>query len=406
MKIPCLECKGRYPKRYCGREFCPIYSRKEFVTKAKQAVKEDFAGSSPAPFVGRFGYPYINVGILSTVEVKEDAWLYDSPRYWAEHNFQIPELIDLRSSLVNSRFKVMIKDRNKFLDISQEIGMASKPVELELSLKQKPRFKLNLSLDTAPHGPRAILKKAEITSNPKISYKVDKVVSDIDLKANDAMLYLYDHDFDENFLSRLLSVGNIGMKTQRKLVPTRWSITAVDDAIGKNLIKETKDFKESDYCAYFGGYLGNYYLILFFPEVWSYELFETYAPSLSKTLQYTTDYESYEGRKKYAEATAGGYYAARLAILEKLKNTKKQASVLALRFITNEYFCPLGVWVVRQATRNAMKSKPIYFSSEELMLKYAGVLIKKRFGFDLDRLLEKSVLLKRIKTQSKLIKFI
>ena len=54
------------------------------------------------------------------------------------------------------------------------------------------------------------------------------------------------------------------MKKDRKLVPTRWSIVAVDSNIGDNLISQVKDYNQSGYLAYFGGYLGNYFLILMF----------------------------------------------------------------------------------------------------------------------------------------------
>jgi hypothetical protein len=373
------------------------------------SINEDFAGSSPTPFVGHYGYPYLNVGILSVPEVKEEVWEYDAPRYWANNDFQIPKIIDFRSQLLNSRFKAHAQDKNRLLEISQEIGMASKPVELEVNLQDKPKFKLNTDAYTAPTGPNAGLKNAQITSNPKIHAKVDKVVSDIDLKANDALLYLYENEFDENFLTRLFSIGTLGLRKNRKLVPTRWSITATDDAIAKHLTEQVKEYNESNYQAYFGSYLGNYYLILFFPEKWSYELFETYLPkaswNVSNKINYMTDYEGYNRRTNYAENCAGGYYAARLPILEKLSQLKRQGSILALRFITGEYAVPLGVWVVREATRKALNNKPIEFSDRELMLKYAKNLIKKKFNYDLDNLLKNSIILRNIRDQTKLTKF-
>ncbi len=408
MNIRCLRCKGR---GYCGRVFCPHYAKAEARFKVQDKIgKQDFFGDAPSVFVGRIGYPNINVGILTPPERKQDAWVYDAPHYWAEKDFQLPQLIDIRSSLINSRFKTQVKSKNKFLDISQEVGMASKPVEVEINLEQKPKFKLNIPADVAPTGPNAKLMKAEITSNPKIDRKVDYVVSDYDFKANNAITSLYEKGYDDNFLTRLLSIGNLGVKVQRKLVPTRWSITATDDAISKHLLKQVKDKPTANYLAYFGSYLGNYYLILMFPEVWSYELFETYAPKTSwnvtPKVQFTTDYEPYQGRKTYANNCAGGYYATRLGILEQLKQMKRQASVLALRFITGEYAVPLGVWVVREAARKAMQSKPIEFASKELMLNYARLKIKKKFNFDLDQILKESILLKEMKQQSKLSSFI
>ena len=71
-------------------------------------------------------------------EKDNEAWLYDSPSYWAEHDFQIPRIIDFRSSLVNSRFKSHIKEKSRFLELSREIGMASQPVDVEISREDMP----------------------------------------------------------------------------------------------------------------------------------------------------------------------------------------------------------------------------------------------------------------------------
>ena len=77
-----------------------------------------------------------------------------------------------------------------------------------------------------------------------------------------------------------------------------------------------------------------------------------------------------------------------------MKKQKRQSSVLALRFITDEYVLPLGVWVTREATRKALASKPILFGSKELTLTYAKHWAKKKFGIDIASLLEKSNILK------------
>ena len=80
-------------------------------------------------------------------------------------------------------------------------------------------------------------------------------------------------------------------------------------------------------------------------------------------------------------------------------------SVLCLRFITGEYSVPLGVWVVREATRKALKKQPIYFADKDLMLNYARILVRKKFGVDLDVILRQSVVLKEMKEQKKLVQF-
>ena len=302
-----------HPFRTCDNFNCPVCVKSIAKFKVKPKLnREQFFGSSPAPFVGRFGYPFVNVGVLSPPEVTEDAWLYDAPRFWSANRFQIPQIVDYRSSLINSHLKSHVKSSCKLQEISREVGMAAMPVELEIFLKSKPGLRMSSDSSAAPIGPSAEVKNARITSNPKIPQKVEKVYSDTDLKAAEAINYLYSSGFDENFLTRILSVGAVGLKASRKLVPTRWSITASDDILGKQIITTIKDYNiSSDYELHFGGYLGNYYAVMLFPDVWGYELFET----LAGYGGYSTDYESYGGRKYYADETAGGYYASKLPLL-------------------------------------------------------------------------------------------
>lgn len=405
MHVHCQLCK----KQHFYRDPCPLLFSLAKKEQLAQSAKENYFGAAPNIFVGRFGYPKINVGILNTEQYENN----DDYLLWSRENYRIADIINLRLALINSRFSTDIKSfSHQFTPISQEVSMACQPVDVEINLSKKPNFAafLKPEQDVSPFGPSVTLKKARITENPKIPTAVDKVVSDTDFKAGEALASLYKKNFDEHYLTKLLSAGTLGIKPQRKLVPTRWSITAVDDTLGKNLADDIKDFPESDYCAFAGDYFGNYFIILLFPDVWRYELFETYAGSLhsapSTTLQYTTDFEDYTGRKTYAEQCAGGYYAARLAILEKLKQMKRRASVLTLRFITNEYFAHLGVWVVREAVRKTLATKPIIFSDKSLMLQFAQKYAHKRFNYPLASLTSSSKLLHILSAQRKLSFFL
>jgi len=408
MQVPCVKCKGKNPKQNCGRSYCPITAKAHARVASVKDIKQDFQSAAPNIFVGRVNYPNLDVGLLSPNDTT-DASLHDAPRVWSGNNYDINQIINLRSALVNSKFVANVRATNRFVEIAQEIGMASKPVDIEVNLKDKPRFSLSTNPYTLPMGPNASLVKATVTSNPHIDRPVDKVVSDTDFKSVDAISQLYTRGYDENFLTKILSAGNLGVKMQRRMVPTRWSITAVDDILAKQIIEEVKYNDKVEHSAYFGSYLGNYFLVMFFPGVWSYELFETYMPessfNVSKEYTFTTDYEPYSGRTTYAENCAGGYYASRLPALEKLKEIKKQGSVLVIRIISSEYYCPLGVFVVREATRKSMQSKPINFASRDLMLNYATLLVKRKFGYDISEILRSSILLKQMKEQKKLWEF-
>ncbi len=378
--------------------------------KVNTKFKQHFFGSSPTPFIGRYGYPSVNIGVLSP-QLSGDTSHYDSPKLWAAKEMAVQDVSSLRYGLVNSRMKWNIKKAygGKFLDICKEVGTAAKPVEMEVNLEKVPTLGRSES-EIKPWGPASSILNARVTANSRVDTRVDRVVSDTDLKANSGLFSLYKKGFEEGSLNKLLSVGNLGIGKNRKLVPTRWSITAVDDTVGKALIKEVKDYSVGEYEVHFGGAWGNYYLLLYFPEIWSYELFEMYLkspvnPWSKNGLSYSTDYEPYTGRKEYATETAGGYYSARLPVLEKMKDAKRQYSCLALRFITDEYTVPLGVWVCREAARKSVKAKPIRFSSEELMMQYVSAFVKRKFNFEIELLLKNSLLLKVKNRQKKLSDF-
>ncbi len=350
--------------------------------------KQEFSGTTPTIFVGRIGYPKINVGILAPNKQDKEVWKYDAPKYWAGTNLNTQTIVEYRTGMVNSRFKAGVKEQNKLVETAQEVAMAVKPTNIEVELENKPHLSIKTSNWTAPMGPQAKLKKLRLAENPKIPTIVQKFFYDRETTATEAITELYEHSIDENALSRMLSAGVFGK--QRRLVPTRWSITATDDTLANNFLEKVRKQPIGECKAYSGSYLGNHYLILLLPEKWSYELFEMQAkPGM---LEYSTDDEGFCGRKGYAENCAGGYYTVKMAIAEHLVREKKQNKALALRFITNEYVLPLGVWVTRETARKALESKPIKYSTKEAMINDAKKFAQE-LGVDITPILQKSKLL-------------
>jgi len=365
--------------------------------------------SPPSVFIGsKLRYPLVNVGILSPLEKDDNAWVYDDSKYWAEQDFQIEDVVKLRDSLLNSRFQSKVTDsrlNKKFVSLAQQIAVASKPVDVEIELKNSLSFKRNKDKVVTSQGMRAGLKKATITGNVKIHKKVDKVMND-EIKAAEGMKLLYKNNFDEYALSKILSVGVMGLKKNKRFVPTRWSITATDDTLGKQLLEQVRNYKWiEDYELFFGEFMGNQYVILLFPNVWSYELFELYYPGSSwnpsTEMKASTDFESFSGRKTYASNTAGGYYATRLPILKYLNQIKRQASVLAIRLETPSYWAALGVWVVRESVKKALQTE-MKFDSREELLDAAKKISKMKYDFDASGILNKSKLLIQIKEERRL----
>ena len=119
--------------------------------------------------------------------------------------------------------------------------MASKPVDLELTLTTKPSNRVTFNENSQPFGPSAPLDSM-ITPNISVDKRIEKSYYDRDLKAVDGIVNLYDHGVFVTKIQKAFSTGSIGIGKNRKMVPTRWSITAVDDTISKSLIKTIKQY--------------------------------------------------------------------------------------------------------------------------------------------------------------------
>jgi hypothetical protein len=169
-------------------------------------------------------------------------------------------------------------------------------------------------------------------------------------------------------MQKLFSAGLLGVKPQRKLVPTKWGITAVDDTLSKFLLEKIKNYKEiSEILLFSDNYAGNYYNILLLPGEFKFEVMEEAIPQIEnkskenlmqQDIGFWQDYESFFGRKNYASSVTGAYYANRLAICEYLEKIKRQATVIVFRETTDEYYAPLGVGILREVTRRAMQKTP------------------------------------------------
>lgn len=336
--------------------YSEIKKNKKAIEKVISYAKEGgFEGfTPPSTLIGEFNYPRVSVGVMFTTD--QNAYLYDSPKYWVKTGYDVSKIFSMRTLLVNAKDMINVKKPNeKFMQDISLATMAKNDLAIDLKLS-----KINaggmVSNILAPHGITASLSSLKINENVRINKPVEKVYYDKDLKATEGITYLYKNGIDDNKISKVLSVGAMGVK--RRLVPTKWSITAVDDILGKDLGEVIKYYDTGDNCLIKSGtVLGNHFTFFFMTGRWSFELLEVWNREGNNLLIGESDYELYEGRKDYVSNTAGAYYAIRLAVLEKLKELKKQFSVLVIREITPEYFAPLGVWVVREGARRVLDSE-------------------------------------------------
>ena len=184
-------------------------------------------------------------------------------------------------------------------------------------------------------------------------------------------------------------------------MPTRWSITAVDDILGKYLVDKVKENPLLDcYQVYEFSALNNYFAVLLAPNVWQYEWTEAFIHVLGNEEVIFSDWEPNAGKKEYS-SVGGCFYSVRLAIAEKLVEIGRQASALVFREAYPGYI-PLGVWACREITRNAMKQMPREFADLKSALDYVGTKLQ----LGMQRFRQESVLLKGLQVQRSLGSFL
>ncbi|MEE8400715.1 MAG: Nre family DNA repair protein [Candidatus Hydrothermarchaeaceae archaeon] len=372
----CLTCKGG--RLLCGRPSCPLLSKINIQSPFEGKLKESVFGPSPSIFVGWNGYPQVSIGPMTSLE-PEDAALLDDPGRW--YGLDFSDIIRFRSMLVRSKSRQSVREKTALVEKAQEIALSVNPVDTEVLFYSRPKYSISFSPISQPMGPSANLKDLDITENPKIPRKVDALVSD-ELSASDSSNALYKSGYDVYYLSGVLSSGALGLDERKKLVPTRWSITAVDDIIGKGLIEKIKNYSEiSEHRVYSNTYLENHFEILLIPIQWEFEQFEAWAPDTLWTMAYS-DYainqesERYRGRRDYALKEGGGYYAGRLGVLEGLERLRRQACAIIFREIYEGYIVPVGVWEVRENVRQAFKNPPRKFDTLNEALTDIGTRLK------------------------------
>lgn len=344
--MQCVTCKG---KGMCGLARCPIVSRFHAQAAAKPATS--YQGSSPSVFIGSFGYPDVRGGPLLINDT-------DNPPDWIRDNLGMEEIVGIRARTIRGNAGL-----HKIGGSLQEIALSSIPLDVDIAFEKPIEFSLNFDGTVAPVGFSGTVKTMDLIGSAKVGRAVDRITSDEDIVATDAAIALNREGVDVYQITKLMTAGLLGKR--RKFVPTRWAITAVDDTLSNGLKKEIARFPPLEEILVFSGEIyGNRIVTLLLPGDWKYEMIEIWGKHTLWAGDEEVIVQDREGMTKHGYSPiSGAYYSARLAVCEYLKGIRRSARVVVIRTISGDYWAPLGTWVVREAARKAMGSKPVTCAS-------------------------------------------
>ena len=355
--MQCAKCKG---KGMCGLARCPIVSRFHAQVAAKPA--SSYQGSSPSVFIGSFGYPDVRGGPLLINDT-------DNPPDWIRDNLGMEEIVGIRARTIRGNAGL-----HKIGGNLQEIALSSIPLDVDIAFEKPIEFSLNFDGTVAPVGFSGTVKTMDLVGSAKVGRAVDRITSDEDIVATDAAIALNREGVDVYQITKLMTAGLLGKR--RKFVPTRWAITAVDDTLSNGLKKEIARFPPLEEILVFSGEIyGNRIVTILLPGDWKYEMIEIWGKHTLWAGDEEMIVQDREGMTKYGYSPiSGAYYSARLAVCEYLSSIRRSARVVVIRTISGDYWAPLGTWVIREATRKAVGSKPVTCASLDAAVALAASL--------------------------------
>jgi len=216
---------------------------------------------------------------------------------------------------------------------------------------------------------------------------LEKAYYDTDLPATDAILHLHAGGCPFSTVQKALSAGALGRKKDRRLVPTRWAITACDTALANSLLSRVRHCGIVDsYRVHEFSSLHNHYAVILMPVPWEFEWIEAFLHVSGTEELVFSDHEGNKGKKAYS-CVGGCYYSSKMAVLESLCREGKQAGAIILREARKGYI-PMGVFNVRENVRHAMLQPPTVF--EDLSSSLAH--LSQRFHLPVSRFIRESTL--------------
>lgn len=354
--------------------------------KSVEVGREVDGSTPPSVFIGAWNYPKVYAGPM-IAPLHGDTEILDMPEAWIPGKKTQEDIIGYRMSLIRGKHRIGVRDlENRFVETLRDIGLSGRSVESEVAFDRPPTG-TSFSDEHTVYGPSAAIERFDI-GNVSWNRDLERVFSDSDMRAGEAIVDLHRRGVPVSGIQKALSVGAIGTGRSRKLVPTRWAITAVDSTIGDALLADVRKHQLLDCCQVreFSS-LNNHYAVLLLPTAWQYEWMEAFLQVLDREELVFADHETNCGKTGYS-SVGGCYYSCKMAVLEELAKEERQAGAIILREAGKGYV-PLGVFNVRENVRNAMLQKPAEFEDMRSALSYLST----HFTLPITRFVEESTLL-------------
>lgn len=383
----------------------PTSNKKEFLNKTKTNFYEEIKkyqkqlkptneieGYASGTIVGEKSYPNVKTHSISNFS-PNNSFFKTADIVKKDYS----QIIKLKAkNILGSTDKSYIKKTNTRVNQElKDIYKSKKAIEFSSKFENELKFdKILVSKVSGIVGSKNELIELHANQNTQTSKQIEKYTQ-TDIKSKQAIISLYEKGVNEHQIINLLALGSFGVEINKKLVPTKWAISAYDQTIEKYLHKKIINYKLiENFEIYKIEDKGNNFVIILLPHEFSCEIIEQFDNTLER------DFVGFNNiLKKDEPETAGGFYATKLSIQENLQKRKRQASFISIRII-KDYDMPLGVVFVRECVREAMKNKLFQTSKFDELEEYLKNKFNNHYNY-----FKISKVLQEISKQKKLRQF-
>ena len=163
----------------------------------------------------------------------------DHPPDWLGRNLGIEDIVGIRARTIRGKSPLQ-----RFTGNLQEIALSSRPLDVDVAFEKPVSFAMTFDGTVAPVGFSGAVRNLDVIGSALVGRVVDRITSDVDIRATDACVELSKGGSDVYEITKLMTAGLLGKR--RHFVPTRWAITAVDDTLSTALKKEIARFPTLD----------------------------------------------------------------------------------------------------------------------------------------------------------------
>ncbi|UCE11055.1 MAG: hypothetical protein JSW61_03735 [Candidatus Thorarchaeota archaeon] len=314
----------------------------------------------PGIFVETSKYPILWAGVLASPEPSEWLSIYDHPESWGgldreavlsmrRHLYRIVVPIDAREMTPPAIIKSL-----------QSLSLSVAPVALGVEVADLPPRHLYPLGSQLPSGPIVEADRLELLTEPDVS-RVARRITERDEPAADTVWDLLEYDYSLDQVARMMALGMLGRRGNRRIIPTRSAYKAVIDSFVDRAIGVLAEKPVAhDFELYIGRTCGDSFVVLTAPG----ETRVDYVRIESRGEE-TKRGTSIDGLPQFTTDSKTSVHAdyARFSALKHQLASDVQRHTTIFHHTTDERNSILGPWLARTGVRDAMGTAPVVFDS-------------------------------------------